>query len=134
MATHRRDGTADIVDERADLADVATATTMRDRLRELPVDAIVPDGWRVGTEVVSFPNEPPADGATLSHPAHPRELLLTSAGTDGANLAVYERDRELGRRVEIARVPGLDDDREAVRAGLQAAARHATRIASGRGG
>ncbi|QLG26302.1 hypothetical protein HUG10_01545 [Halorarum halophilum] len=124
MVTLRRD-------DRVDLADVATATTLRDRLRELPVDGIVPDGWRAGTEVVSFPNEPPADAATVSHPAHDRELLVTTAGTDGSGLAVYERDRQLGRRLAVASVPGREDDAEAVCAGLEAAARHAARIESG---
>ena len=124
MVTLRRD-------DRVDLADVATATTLRDRLRELPVDGIVPDGWRVGTEVVSFRNEPPADGATVSHPDHSRDLLVTTAGTDGTSLTVYERDRRHGRRLAVASVPGRGDDVDTVRAGLEAASRHATRIESG---
>ncbi|QLG63126.1 hypothetical protein [Halorarum salinum] len=122
MERHRRD-------RPVDLEGTATCVTLRDRLRELPVEAIVPDGWRVGTEVVSFPDEPPADGATLSHPAYPRELLVTPAGASEA-VAVYERDRTCGRRRRVASVPGRDDDREAVRAALEAAGRHAARIES----
>ncbi|WP_313691088.1 hypothetical protein [Halorarum halobium] len=112
----------------ADLEDVRTRTTLRDTLHELPIDAIVPDGWRVGTTVVSFRDELPADGVTVSHPASARELLLTDAGTEGETLGVYERDRRTGRRVRVASVAGREDDPGAVRAGLEETAERAARI------
>ncbi|WP_049947747.1 hypothetical protein [Candidatus Halobonum tyrrellensis] len=116
-------GTADSLDS------VRTERTLRDVLREVAVDALVPAGWRVGTEVVTFGDEPLADGVTLCHPDRPRDLLVTPAGADAATaLAVYERDRSAGRRTAVASVPPGDDDRATLEDALSAAGRAAARI------
>ncbi|WP_435128197.1 hypothetical protein [Halobaculum sp. D14] len=117
---------------RTDLDDVATARTLRDVLHELPVDAVVPGGWRVGVEVVQFGDALPADAVTLRHEEYGRDLLVTPAGAAGEQaLVVYERDRTAGDRVAVAAVPNADSDRAVLRDALAAAARHADRIAGG---
>ncbi|SHG54661.1 hypothetical protein [Halobaculum gomorrense] len=114
------------------LSAARTERTLRDVLHELPVDALVPAGWRVGTEVLQFEDRLPADGVTLRHPEYPRDLVITSAGTgDAEALAVHERDRVAGRRTTVAGVPASDDDRATVEAALRAAARAAARIETG---
>ena len=109
---------------------VRTERTLRDVLREIPVDAVVPAGWRVGTEVVKFGDALPADGVTLRHPSYPHECLVTAAGTDGRTaLAVYERDRRAGRRIAVAGVPPGRSERATLAEALDAAACAAGRIA-----
>lgn len=123
---HGGDGIVDPLDA------VATERTLRDVLREVPVDAAVPPGWRVGTEVVQFGGALPADGVTLRHSDRPRELLITAAGADGGDaLAVYERDRTVGRRTAVAGVPAGGTDRETLRDALDAAARATVRVERG---
>ncbi|UIP00858.1 hypothetical protein Hbl1158_05740 [Halobaculum sp. CBA1158] len=117
------------------LESVATERTLRDVLHEIPVDALVPDGWLLGTEVLQFGEGPPDDGVTLSHDDYPRELVITTAGRDGDEaLAVYERDRVAGRRTAVAGVPSAGDDREELEAALAAASRAAVRIEAGHPG
>lgn len=111
---------------------VRTERTLRDVLREIPVDAAVPAGWLVGTEVVKFGDALPSDGVTLRHPDHPRDLLITAAGTDDRTaLAVYERDRTVGRRTTLAELPAGATDRETLRDALETAARAAARVERG---
>ncbi|MFC7069313.1 hypothetical protein [Halobaculum lipolyticum] len=119
-------------DGRTDLESTRTARTLRDTLHELPVDALVPDGWLVGTEVVQFGDRRPADGVTLRHGDYPRDLVITGAGTDdGEALAVHERDRRAGRRTVVAGVPARGDAASELTDGLRAAARAAARIEGG---
>lgn len=150
----RADGSPDAPDRSSpsDLASTRTERTLRDVLHELPVDALVPDGWRVGCEVVQFGDRLPRDAVTLRHPDHPRDLVVTAAGADeGEALAVHERDRVAGRRTVVAAVPDVGDgvrgsdspasrsdalasdvDAETLRDAVAAAARAAARI-EGRG-
>lgn len=118
---------------RADALDaVTTARTLRDVLRELPVDAAVPSGWRVGTEVVAFGDGLPTDAVTLRHPDHPCDLVITAAGADADDaLAVYERDRTAGRRTAVAGVRPRSDDRATLLDALDAAARAAATVDRG---
>jgi len=119
-------------DRAGDLSATRTQRTLRDTLHEIPVDALVPVGWRVGTEVVQFEDRLPADGVTLSHDNYPRDLVISDAGTDGDHaLVVHERDRVAGRRTVVAGVPSADDDREELTAALRAASRMAARIETG---
>jgi hypothetical protein len=114
------------------LSATRTERTLRDVLHELPVDALVPPGWRVGTEVLQLEDRLPADGVTLAHPDYPRDLVITAAGTnDGEALAVHERDRVAGRRTTVASVPAADDDRRELDAALRAAGRAAGQIETG---
>lgn len=120
---------------RTDLAGTRTQRTLRDVLHELPVDALVPDGWRVGTEVVQFGDRLPADAVTLAHGDYPRDLLITTVGSsDGEALAVHERDRTAGDRRVVAGVAPADDDTAELDAALRAAARAVERIEAGTSG
>ena len=120
---------------RTDLGSTRTERTLRDTLHELPVDALVPDGWLVGTEVVQFEDRLPADGVTLRHDDYPRDLVVTDAGTDDDEaLAVHERDRRTGRRIVVAGVPTREDPASELTDGLRAAARVAARIEGGAAG
>ncbi|MFC7098151.1 hypothetical protein [Halobaculum marinum] len=117
---------------RTDLGSTRTERTLRDVLHELPVDALVPDGWLVGTEVVQFEDRLPADGVTLRHDDYARDLVITSAGAAaGEALAVHERDRTAGDRTVVAGVATAGDDATTLRDGLRAAARAAARIEGG---
>ncbi|MFC6787669.1 hypothetical protein ACFQFH_17950 [Halobaculum halobium] len=126
MPRPRREDRAD------DLGSTRTEHTLRDTLREIPVDALVPAGWRVGTEVVQFRDGLPADGVTLSHGDYPRDLVITDAGTGGDEaLAIHERDRVAGRRTVVAGVPATGNDRAELEAAIRAASRAAARIETG---
>ncbi|QZY00068.1 hypothetical protein [Halobaculum rubrum] len=126
MGSPRREGLAN------DLGAARTERTLRDVLHEIPVDALVPAGWRVGTEVVQFRERLPADGVTLRHPDYPRDLVISEAGAgDGEALAVHERDRVVGRRTAVAGVSTIDDDRGELTAAIRAASRLAARIETG---
>ncbi|WP_435063102.1 hypothetical protein [Halobaculum sp. EA56] len=122
-------------DDPADLEATRTERTLRDTLHELPVDALVPDGWLLGTEVVTFGDGLPADGVTLRNDEYPRDLVITPAGAaDGEALAVHERDRVAGRRTVVAGVPAVGDDAAELEAALRAAGRAAARIETGGAG
>ncbi|QZP37358.1 hypothetical protein [Halobaculum magnesiiphilum] len=122
-------------DRAGDLSATRTEHTLRDTLHELPVDALVPAGWRVGTEVVQFEDRLPADGVTLGHGDYPRDLVITDAGAgEGEALAVHERDRVAGRRTVVAGVPTTGDGRAELEAALRAAGRAAARIETGASG
>jgi len=126
MAPPRREDSA------GDLSAARTERTLRDVLHEIPVDALVPAGWRVGTEVVQFGERLPADGVTLRHGNYPRDLVITAAGAGGDEaLAVHERDRVAGRRTIVADVPATGDERADLTAALRAASRLAARIETG---
>ncbi|WP_348612000.1 hypothetical protein [Halobaculum rarum] len=118
-----------------DLCATPTERTLRDILHEIPVDALVPAGWRVGTEVVQFEDRLPADGVTLRHDDYPRDLVISGAGArDDEALAVHERDRVAGRRTVVAGVATTGDERAELAAAIRAASRLAARIETGDSG
>lgn len=122
-------------DRAGDLRTTRTERTLRDVLHEIPVDALVPAGWRVGTEVVQFEDRLPADGVTLRHDDYPRELVISGAGAGGDEaLAVHKRDRVAGRRTVVAGVPATGDDRAELTAALRAARRATAHIETGASG